>query len=65
MLIGFMIGIVVFCHRTRARLLERSSRDEKPSTLLDDNAFLPFEGKGVDSSASSALTAQDADNFLQ
>jgi hypothetical protein len=63
--IGFMGGIVVLCHRTRARLFERSSRDEKPSPLLDDDAFLPFEGIGVDTSASSALTAQDADNFMQ
>jgi hypothetical protein len=46
-------------------LFERSSRDEKPSPLLDDDAFLPFQGKGVDSSASSALTAQDADDFVQ
>jgi hypothetical protein len=52
-------GIVVHCHRTRARRFERSSRDEKPSPLLDDDAFLPFQVKGVDSSASSALTAQD------
>jgi hypothetical protein len=65
MVIGFMEGIVVLCHRTRARLFERSSRDEKPSSLPDDDAFLPFEGKGVDSSASSPLTAQDADNFVQ
>jgi hypothetical protein len=55
--IGFTGGIVVLCHRTRARLFERSSRDEKPSLLLDDDAFLPFQGKGVDASASSALTA--------
>jgi hypothetical protein len=54
--IGFMGEIVVLCHWTRARLFERSSRDEKPSPLLDDDAFLPFQGKGVDSSASSALT---------
>jgi hypothetical protein len=33
--------------------------------MLDDGAFLPFQGKGVDSSASSALTAQDADYFVQ
>jgi hypothetical protein len=33
--------------------------------LLDDDAFLPFQGKGVDSSASTALTAQDADDFVQ
>jgi hypothetical protein len=46
-------------------LFERSSRDEKTSPLLDDDAFLPFQGKRVDSSASSALTAQDADNFVQ
>jgi hypothetical protein len=65
MLIGFMGGIVVLCHRTRARLSERSSRDEKPNPLLDDDAFLTFQGKGVDSSASSALTAQDADDFVQ
>jgi hypothetical protein len=65
MVIGFMGGIVVLCHRTRARLFERSSRDEKPSPLPDDDAFLPFQGKGVDSSASSALTAQDADDFVQ
>jgi hypothetical protein len=45
MVIGFMGGIVVLCHRTRARLFERSSRDEKPSPLLDDDAFLPFQGK--------------------
>jgi hypothetical protein len=62
---GFMGGIVVLCHRTRARLFERSSRDEKPSPLLDDDAFLPFQGKGVDSSAPPALTAQDADDFVQ
>jgi hypothetical protein len=65
MVIGFMGGIVVLCHRTRARLLESSSRDEKPSQLLDDDALLPFQGKGVDSSASSALTVQDADDFVQ
>jgi hypothetical protein len=35
------------------------------SPLLDDDAFLPFQGKGVDSSASSALIAQDADDFVQ
>jgi hypothetical protein len=45
MVIGFMGGIVVLCHRTRARLFERSSRDEKPSPLLDDDVFLPFQGK--------------------
>jgi hypothetical protein len=65
MVIDFMGGIVVLCHRKRARLFKRSSRDEKSSPLLDDDAFLPFQGKGVDSSASSALTAQDADDFLQ
>jgi hypothetical protein len=65
MVIGFMGGIVVLCHWTRARLFERSSRDEKPSPLLDVDALLPFQGKGVDSSASSALTAHDADNFVQ
>jgi hypothetical protein len=54
MVIGFMGGIVVLCHRSRARLFERSSRDEKPSPLLDDDAFLPFQGKGVDPSACSA-----------
>jgi hypothetical protein len=59
MVIGFMEGIVVLCHRTKARLVERLSRHENPSPLLDDDAFLPFQGKGVDSSASSALTAQD------
>jgi hypothetical protein len=46
-------------------LFERSFRDEKPSPLLDDDEFLPFQGNGVDSSASSALTAQDADDFVQ
>jgi hypothetical protein len=46
-------------------LFERSSRDEKPSPLLDDDAFLPFQGKRVDSSASSALTDQDAEDFVQ
>jgi hypothetical protein len=65
MAIGFMGGIVVLCHRTGARLFERSFRGEKPSPLLDDDALLPFQGKGVDSSASSALTAQDADDFVQ
>jgi hypothetical protein len=65
MAIGFMGGIVVLCHRTRARLFERSSRDKKPSPLLDDDAFLPFQGNGVDSSASSAMTAQNADDFVQ
>jgi hypothetical protein len=65
MVIGFMGGIVVLCHRTRARLFERSSRDDKLSPLLNYDAFLPFQGRGVDSSASSALTAQDADNFVQ
>jgi hypothetical protein len=65
MFIGFMGGIVVLCHRIRARLFERSSRDEKPSPLLDDDAFLPFQGKEVDFFASSALTSQDADDFVQ
>jgi hypothetical protein len=65
MVIGFMGGIVVLCHRTRARLFERSSRDENPSPLLYNDEFLPFQGKGVDSSASSALTALDADDFVQ
>jgi hypothetical protein len=65
MVIGFMGRSVVLCHRTRARLFKRSSRDEKPSPLLDDDAFLPFQEKEVDSSASSALTAQDADDFVQ
>jgi hypothetical protein len=46
-------------------LFERSSRNEKPGPLLDDDAFLPFQGKEVDSSASAALTAQDADDFVQ
>jgi hypothetical protein len=64
-LIGFMGGIVVLCHRTRTRLFESLSRDEKPSPSLDDDAFLLFQGKGVDFSASSALTAQDADDFEQ
>jgi hypothetical protein len=62
MVIGFMGEIIFLCHRTKARLFERSSRDEKPSQLLDEDSFLPFQGKGVDSSASSALTAQDADD---
>jgi hypothetical protein len=50
-----------------ARLFEHSSRDGKPSPFLDDDALLPLQGqeKGVDSSASSALTAQDADDFVQ
>jgi hypothetical protein len=65
MVIGFMGVIVVLCHRTRDRLFERSSRDEKPSPLLDDDVFLSFQGTGVDSPASSALTAQDADDFVQ
>jgi hypothetical protein len=65
MYIGFKGGIVVLCHRTRARLFERSFSDEKPSPLLDDYAFLPLQGKGVDTSALSALTAQDADDFVQ
>jgi hypothetical protein len=65
MVIGFMGGIVVLCHWRRARLFERSSRDEKLSPLLDDDAYLPIQGKGADSSASSALTAQDADDFVQ
>jgi hypothetical protein len=63
MVIGFMGGIVVLCHRTRARLFERSSRDKKQSPLLDDDAFRPFQEKGVDFSASPALTAQDVDKF--
>jgi hypothetical protein len=63
--ISFLGGIVVLCHRKRVRLFERSSRDENPSPLLDDDAFLPFQGKGVDFSASSALTAEDADDFVQ
>jgi hypothetical protein len=45
MVIGFMRGIVVLCYRTRARLLERSSRDKKLSVLLDDDAFIPFKEK--------------------
>jgi hypothetical protein len=65
MFICFMGGIVVLCHLKSARLFERSSRDEKPSPLVDGDALLPFQGKGVDSSASSALTAQDADDFVQ
>jgi hypothetical protein len=48
MVIRFMGVIVVLCHRTRARLIERSSRDKKPSPLLDDDTFLPSQGKGVD-----------------
>jgi hypothetical protein len=64
MVIGFMGEIIVLCHRTKARLFERSSRDEKPSPVLNDDAFLSFQGKSVDSSASSALTAQDADDFV-
>jgi hypothetical protein len=63
--IGFMEEIVVPYHWTRSILFERSSRDKTPSTLLDDDAFLPFQGKGVDSSASSALTARDAEDFVQ
>jgi hypothetical protein len=39
MVIGFMGGIVVLCHRTRAKLFERSSRDEKPIPLLDDDCY--------------------------
>jgi hypothetical protein len=62
---GFMGQIVVLCHRTRARLFKRSSRDKNPSPLLNDDAFLPFQGKGVDTSASSVLTAQNANDFVQ
>jgi hypothetical protein len=65
MVISFMGGIVFLCHRTRAGLFERSSRDKNPSPLMEDDAFLPFQRKGVDSSGSSALTAQDADDFVQ
>jgi hypothetical protein len=65
MVIGLTGRIIVLCHRTRARLLECSSRDDKPSPLLNDDAFLPFQGNEVDTSASSALTAQDADDFVQ
>jgi hypothetical protein len=43
--IGFMGGIVVICHRTRAKLFERSSRDEKPSPLLDDEHSYRFKEK--------------------
>jgi hypothetical protein len=43
--IGLMVGIVVLCHRTRARLFERSSRDEKPRSLLDDDASYRFKEK--------------------
>jgi hypothetical protein len=57
MVIGFMGEIVVLCHQTRTRLFERSSCDDKPSPLLDDDTFLPLKGNRVDSSASSALTA--------
>jgi hypothetical protein len=46
-------------------MFERSSRAKKPSPLLDDDAFLRSQGKGVDSSASFALTAQAADDFVQ
>jgi hypothetical protein len=45
MVIGFMGGIVVLCHRKRARLFESSSRDKNPSPLLHNDAFLPFQGK--------------------
>jgi hypothetical protein len=62
---SFIGGIVVLCHRTRARLFESSSRDEMPIPLLDDDAFLPFQEKGVDTSTSSALTAQKADDIVQ
>jgi hypothetical protein len=48
-----------------ARLFESSSREKKPSPLLDDDSFLAFQGKGVDSSASSALSAQDDEDFVQ
>jgi hypothetical protein len=65
MVIGFMGGTVVLCHRTRARFFERSSRDGNPSPLLNDDVFLPFQVNWVDSSASSALTAQDSDDFVQ
>jgi hypothetical protein len=65
MVIGFMGEIVFLCHRTRARLFKRSSRDEIPSPLLDDDEFLPFQGKRFDSSASSTLMAQDSDDFVQ
>jgi hypothetical protein len=60
-----MDEIVVLCYRNMAILFERSSRGEKLSPLLDDNAFLPFQGKGDDSSASSTLSAQDADDLVQ
>jgi hypothetical protein len=60
--IGFMGGSDILCHWAKARLFERSSRDENPSPLLDDDAFVPFKGKRVDSSVSSALTAQDAND---
>jgi hypothetical protein len=33
--------------------------------LLNDDSFLQFQGKGVVSSASSALTAQGADDFAR
>jgi hypothetical protein len=46
-------------------LFERSSRDENPSPLLDEDAYLLFQEKGVDSSSSSVLTAQDAEDFAQ
>jgi hypothetical protein len=63
--VSCVLRVAVLCHRTTAILFERSSRDEKPSPLLDDGAFLPYYGNGVDSSASSALTAQDADDYVQ
>jgi hypothetical protein len=46
-------------------LATHNTRDEKPSPLLDDDAFLPFQGRALDSSASSALTSQDAEDFVQ
>jgi hypothetical protein len=46
-------------------LFKRSSRDENPSPLLDDDAYLPFQVNDADSSASFPLTARDADDFMQ
>jgi hypothetical protein len=45
MVIGFMREIVVLNHRTRAELFQRSSCDDKPSPLLNDDVFLLFQGE--------------------
>jgi hypothetical protein len=45
MVIGFLGGIVVPCHRTMTRLFRRSSRDEKPSPLLDETHSYRFKEK--------------------